>query len=74
MNPDKIENEFSYYFFSRSDQFIKDFSFKFEGDFNILVNLFWSNFFLGISYKKLKGNSQFSIFLCLFIFKGISNQ
>ena len=29
------------YFFSRSDQFIKDFSCKFNGDFNLLVNLFF---------------------------------
>ena len=34
MNADQISREFFNNFFSMSDQFIKDFSFKFEGDFN----------------------------------------
>ena len=33
-------------FFTRSDQFIKDFSCKFEGDLNFLVNFFWPDSFL----------------------------
>ena len=43
------------YFFSRSDKFIQDFSFKFEVDFNFLVN-----FFKGISFIILKLISFFN--------------
>ena len=53
-------------FFSRSDQFIKDFSFKFEGDFNFFVNFFRRDFvykievyffekMIGKAFVKLKG-------------------
>ena len=50
LNPYQVWREFSCNFFSRSDQFLMDFSFKFEGDFNFLVNFFLK----GISLKKLK--------------------
>ena len=49
LNSDKISRGFFNILFSRSDQFIKDFSCKFEGDFNILLN-----FFL-VRYKNFQG-------------------
>merc|ERR1712115_541398 len=63
--------EFSYNFCSRSDQFIKDFSFKFEGDLNFLVNFFLAGFiFKGVNYMKLKMISIFWLpfFLVIFYF------
>ena len=55
MNPDQIYRELFYKYCSRSDKFIKDFSCKFEGDFNFLVN-----FFKGISFIILKLISCFN--------------
>ena len=55
------------YFFSRSDQFRMDFSFKLEADFNILVNFFFSPiFFQGISFLKLKMKIFYRHFSCKF--------
>ena len=41
---------------------MKDFSFKFEGDFDTLVNFFLSNFFLKDFVYKIEG--EFSILYC----------
>ena len=53
MNPDQIYREFFYNFCSRSDKFIKDFSFKFEGDFivNAMQNFGPIHFKRDFSYK-----------------------
>merc|ERR1711947_19490 len=60
INTDQIYTEFSYNFCTRSDQFIKDFSCKFEGDLNFLVNFFLAGFiFKVVYYMKLKMISIF---------------
>ena len=55
----------------RCDQFIKDFSFKFDGDLHFLVNFFLAGFiFKGVYYMNLKMNSIFwwTFFLSFFNF------
>ena len=62
----KGKREFSYNFCTRSDQFIKDFSCKFEGNLNFLVNFFLVGFiFKCVYYMKLK---MISIFWWTFLF------